>query len=216
MVEKISQRVEEISTTLQGIFPKFGREEQQIDLALYRLLARGKPVSEGQVAETLQIQNASVENYLKRITSVQRNDEGEIVGFRGLTVSSTSHRLEVEGKTLYTWCALDTLFIPQLLGKTTRVESTCPVTRSKIRLTVGNQGVSQLDPKGAVVSLVTPDAAKAQENVIGNFCHFVHFFSSPQAGEKWISKNPGKPLVSVAEAFYIGRRVNEALYDKVL
>ena len=215
MMGKIDRHVEELSKTLISLFPKFGREEQQIDLILYRLLARGKPVSEEQVSKTLQISKEAVKNYLKRITWVQRNDANEIIGFRGLTLKSTSHRLEVDTKTLYTWCALDTLFIPQLLGKTARVESKCPVTGNKIRLIVNEGEVSQLDPTEAVVSLVTPDAVEAQENVIVSFCYFVHFFSTLRAGEVWTSKNRGKTLISVSDAYYVGKKMNEAQYSEV-
>ena len=215
-MEQIKPHLEEVASAIVSLLPKLSKEEQQIDGVLYRLLAEGAAVSQEAIAETLKIESSVVNNYLKRLTWVQYNDAGAIVAFRGLTLKATSPRFEIDGKILYTWCAFDTLFIPEILDKTARVESTCPVTGNKIRLTAGKEGVSQLDPKEAVVSLVIPDAAKAQENVIGNFCHFVHFFSSPQAGEKWISKNPGTPLVSVAEAFYIGQRVNEALYDEVL
>jgi hypothetical protein len=39
------------------------------------------------------------------------------------------------GVTLYAWCAWDTLFIPELLGRTARVESSCLETK-KVRLSV--------------------------------------------------------------------------------
>ena len=128
----------------------------------------------------------------------------------------TSHRFEVDGKILYTWCAFDTLFIPQILNKTVLVESSCPVTEEKIRFTVGSAGISKLDPKDAVISLVAPEAAKVQENVIGHFCCFVHFFSSAQAGSKWISKNPGSLIISVREGYDIGRRMNKAQFKEIL
>ena len=42
-----------------------------------------------------------------------------------------SHRFEVAGRTLYTWCAWDSLFLPQILGQEAEVESTCPLTAAE-------------------------------------------------------------------------------------
>lgn len=49
--------------------------------------------------------------------------------------------------------AWDSLFIPEILGHTARVESACPVTR--ISLTVGPQRIIEAEPSGVVISMVT-------------------------------------------------------------
>ena len=214
-MEHIKHRLEEVASAVVRLLPKLSTEEQQMDVVLYRLLAEGVPVPQEAIAETLKMERSVVSHYLKRVTWVQVNAAGEIVAFRGLTLKPTSHRFEIDGKILYTWCAFDTLFIPEILDKTARIESTCPVTENKIRLTVGKEGVSQLDPKEAVMSLVAPEASKAQENVIEHFCCYVHFFSSDQAGAKWISENQGKTLISVNEAYVIGQKFNRAQYEKM-
>src|SRR5438105_3553591 len=87
-------------------------------------------------------------------------NETRITGYWGLALSPTAHRFLIRGRLLYTWCAWDSLFIPELLGESARVESSCPQTKSRIHLTVTPRGVIDLDPAGAVVSLVTPDSNK--------------------------------------------------------
>ena len=72
-------------------------------------------------------------------------------------------------KTLYAWCAWDTLFMPELLGETMRVESQCPETQRNIYLTASPHGVSALDPPGMVMSLLTPEATRVRENVVAHF-----------------------------------------------
>jgi len=64
-----------------------------------------------------------------------------VTGFWGLSLHETTHCLEVSGKTLYGWCAWDTLFIPELLGSTARIISICPVTGKEIQLTVSSTGI---------------------------------------------------------------------------
>lgn len=111
---------------------------------------------------------------------------------------------------------MDSLFIPAIIQKTARVESTCPMTGAKIRLTVAPEGVRQLNPASTVMSFMIPEAAKIRENVIANFCHYVYFFSSAEAGTTWVSKNPGTFLLSIDEAYYLGRKHNEFLFKEAL
>ncbi len=203
-----------------SLFPKelleLSTEEQRVSIQLYRLLAEGQPVSTEKLAQTLNISKASVSNILRKWIGVYYDDEGRIVGYWGMALSPMSHRFEVNGKTLYTWCAWDSLFIPEIIKKTARVESICPVTRDQIQLTVTPERVEEIGPASAVMSFVTPQACKIRENVILNFCHYVHFFSSAEAGYKWISENEGTLILSIDEAHYLGRKKNEAQYREVL
>jgi alkylmercury lyase len=102
---------------------------------------------------------------------------------------------------LWTWCALDTLIFPAVLGSTARIESPCHATGTPIRLTVGPAGVTDVDPPTAVVSIVTPgDMA----SVRASFCNQVHFFASPDAAEHWLGEHPEASVVPVADAHQLG------------
>lgn len=118
------------------------------------------------------------------------------------------HHFEVDGKGLYTWCAWDALFIPQLIGKTAQVQSRCAETGRPIRLRVTPEAVLDPSPAEAVLSFITPEAAKVQEDVVRHFCRYVHFFASPEAGRQWVSRHPDTFLLSVPEAFALGRLKN--------
>src|SRR5712692_746548 len=37
----------------------------------------------------------------------------------------------------------------------------------------------------------TPERAKVEEDVVLNFCHYVHFFRSAEAAQSWLSQHPG-------------------------
>jgi len=135
--------------------------------------------------------------------------EGErIIGFWGLTPRpSSQHLFQVDGRTLYTWCAWDTLFIPKILGKTARVETPCPITGETIRLTVTPDRVARTAPESAVMSILDPPE-DIQEDIVSKFCHHVFFFASAAAGGQWTDGNPGTRLMSIPDAFELGRLKN--------
>ena len=80
--------------------------------------------------------------------------------------------LEVDGKQLYAWCALDTLMFPALIGRTVHIASPCHGTGKSVRLTVEPDRVVSVEPSTAVVSIVTPDE---MASVRSAFCNNVHF-----------------------------------------
>ena len=100
--------------------------------------------------------------------------------------------------------------------KAAHVESSCPVTGETIRLTVSPSEVESFEPVSTVVSFLIPEAAKAKENIVTNFCHYVHFFSSREAGARWTSAHEGTFLLTVEEAFDLGHRMNQARYRHTL
>lgn len=46
-----------------------------------------------------------------------------MVAFQGPSVVEAPHRLRLDARTLYTWSAWDTLFLPELLGRPAEIES---------------------------------------------------------------------------------------------
>jgi len=107
------------------------------------------------------------------------------------------------------------LFIPEIIGKTARVESTDPVTSEKISLLVGPDGVEDVEPAGTVVSFLAPNRV-FDADVIQSFCHFVHFFGSRKSGEVWNAERKGTLLLSVDEAYELGRQTNARNFGKAL
>jgi alkylmercury lyase len=86
---------------------------------------------------------------------LERDAAGRIIG-AALTTKPTPHSVRLEGRQLYAWCALDTLFIPGLAGKPAIIGSTCPTSGASIRLRVTPAGVESADPIDALVSVVLP------------------------------------------------------------
>ncbi|MGH8631979.1 MAG: organomercurial lyase, partial [Burkholderiales bacterium] len=147
---------------------------------------------------------------------VQFDSAGSVVGFWGLTLSNTKHRFRVNGQNLYTWCAWDTLFIPTILDADAEVESTCAVSGDTVVLKVTPHRVEPSGNADAVVSFVAPQKAKIDENVIKNFCHFVHFFATEENGRKWVAEHPGTLVLTMEQAWELGRRKITVQYAGVL
>ena len=152
--------------------------------------------------------------YLKHCSGIDYDDAGSIIGYWGLSLSETNYRFEVDGCSLYTWCAWDALFIPAIIRKTAIVTSHCPVTGSPIRLTVSASGVESVNSSNTVVSFIKPETVNTQKSIVKNFCHYVYFFNSEGTGAQWVSANPGTFLITLKEAFAFGYRKNELQYAK--
>ncbi|MEK9280862.1 MULTISPECIES: organomercurial lyase [unclassified Bradyrhizobium] len=89
----------------------------------------------------------------------------------------TPHRFNIDGKRLHTWCALDTLFFPAVIGRPAHLESPCAITGIPIMLTVDPAtGVSALEPSTAVVAMVTPEQMNSVRTA---FCNPGRFFATP-------------------------------------
>jgi alkylmercury lyase len=202
-------RLEALATAVASAAPDFDEEQQRIAIELYRRLAEATPAPATEIAERAGVSVERVEIALSSWPGVFKDGDGRVIGFWGLTVNklSPTHRLEVEGRELFAWCAWDTLFLPGILGATARVESVCPTTGDTISLTVAPKGVVQTSHPGAVVSFLTPDQG-FDADVIQSFCHLVHFFALREAGEAWTAERPETFLLSLDDAFELGRRVN--------
>jgi alkylmercury lyase len=124
---------------------------------------------------------------------------------RRLALADMPHRFVVDGRTLYTWCAFDPLFLAPLLEATAHVISRCPVTGETITLTVNAEGVRDIEPPGAVLSFLKP-ADGFSDDVIERFCHYIHLFASQDAANTWVAEHAGTFVLPIDEAFELGRR----------
>jgi alkylmercury lyase len=176
--------------------------------ALLRLLARGEPVAITQLAVAAGLSLGEVQRRLAGWPDTEYDQQGSIIGY-GLTLHRTPHRFTVDGKQLYTWCALDTLFFPAVIGRSAHIESPCPGTGSSIRLTVEPvEGVIGLHPATAVISIVTPDKVTSVRTA---FCNPGRFFATSEAARGWQAKHPGMEVVPVAEAYQASRPLSDML-----
>lgn len=190
-------------------------EHPAVLLHVMRFLADGRPVAIAQLASALHTTPEIISAELRRFSNTEYDAAGNVVA-AGLSLTPTPHQFQVRGQILYTWCALDTLIFPTLLDQSARVASPCPVTGEPITLVVSPEGIDELAPAGAVVSLVVPARAEACCDVRGSFCNHVHFFSSAQAAATWQATNPDALILTVPDAAALARTLVQRRFGELL
>jgi len=197
-------------------------DEQRAGIALLHELASGEPVTITQLAQALGNTVEAAEAFVKGPALkpfLYTNEQGRIVAFMGLTGTPTHHQLTIKGRTLWAWCAGDSLVLPELLDGTATIESRDPETGEPIRLTVSATRIEAAEPKGIAMSWVRTDtwdpSSAARTRV--SACHFIFFFASRASGERWQAKHPDKTLLlSLDEAFALVKRINAHLFGAEL
>lgn len=190
--------------------------EQQTSIKIYQLLSRKIHPNQKLLAKELSLSEPQIQGALEKMANWLYWEDGNIVGFAGLTTRKMNHHFTVDGITTYTWCALDAIFIPELLGKTAIVKSRDPVSKKNIEFTVTPSQLSDSGDQGVMVSLVTPSHELIRKDVISNFCHFVFFFESLETGDKWSKDHPNTFLVTLEESVKIAHHLNQERYPDLL
>lgn len=211
-------RISNWAQQLAAATPALEEDQQRIALHIYHLIAAtGQPITVAQISEDAGVSAERVEESLRSWPLVLWDDQERVIGFWGIHSEPIKpmHSIGVDGTTVYAWCAWDTLFITELLGRQTRVTSTDPQTGDEIRLDVTPEGVISLDPTGSVVSLLLPEGGLT-DDAIQRFCHKVHFFSSPESATAWIDGRPGMFTATVEEAFALGKTTNRLRMGAVI
>ena len=198
-----------------GIPPQLSADQSRLLIKCWQLVAMGEPVSREQLKDTLselQMHPDVAHSFLKQVSEF--DEDGNLVGIAGLSQKKHSHRFEVNGRMLSTWCAWDTLFLPALLKQTAKVESFCPTTKSKIFLTLSPDRVESYEPANTVLSMVLPEpnpgGPKSAEEIWKVLCHYVFFFSSAEVVTEWFKgKDYDLVILSIQEGFQLGRMTFE-------
>ncbi len=195
--------------------PNLDPSQQRLVLATFRMLGEGQPFGPAELAERTGRPLDEVASHLDNWPDKNRDDQGRVTAIGGLSLTPTTHTILVNGRTLYAWCALDTLFLPELLGEEARVRSTSPGTGETITLTVDAQGPRDVAPQDAVMTLHSVSGADL-DDAVGTFCCYVNFFASEEAARTWAEQIEGSYVVSIAEGFEYGRLFNQGWLGEAL
>jgi alkylmercury lyase len=176
---------------------------------LLLLLVNGRPVTANDIAAATDLPREEAAAFLSQLPNAELDDAGNLVGM-GLTLKPTPHQFEVEGRTLYTWCALDALIFPTLLEKSAIIESPCRGTGQPVTAVITPTGIEKIDPPTSVVSIVTPATI---DDIRGSFCSNVHFFTSTEAAAEWLPQHPNTVLLPVTEAYQMGQLLAQEMFN---
>jgi alkylmercury lyase len=187
-------------------------EQEDLCLPILHQVTRGKPLAKADLAASLQVSQGDVEQRLMRLPDTEFDQQGNVVGW-GVTLLPTRHRFHIHGRSLYTWCAFDTVLFPPSLLAEAQVQSTCPVTGHPITFVATPEGtIKHLTPASSVLSLIIP--VERSECVRATFCEQSLFFESEQIASAWLTAHPEAVLLSIAEAATVGKRVAASRFSK--
>jgi len=198
-----------LETIAERLSEQLRCEQEDLCRPIVQQVTRGKPVAPAALRASLQVSQDELEQRLAELPpDVEFDQAGNIVGL-GATLVPTSHRFQMGGKLLYTWCAFDTVLFPPSLHVQAQVQSTCPVTGQSITFVATPEGtVLDLSPASGVMSLIVP--ANRGDCTRATFCQQSLLFQSEQAAATFLAVHPEALLLSVEEAAYVGRLVAQS------
>lgn len=178
-------------------------EHRRLFVPTLRELATGRSVEPERLAALAGVSVEQTLALLREAPSEWDSSGTRLVGL-GLTSQPTPHLFQVHDRSLYTWCAVDAIFFPVLIGAPARIQSPCVATGDVIQIDVTLAGVEHVEPSSAVVSVVTPDIDISE--VRQAVCAAQNFFRSPEAASQWHAEHPEALLLPVADMFELYRR----------
>jgi alkylmercury lyase len=146
-----------MSDFLEGIeqfLQSFAPEEVALTRVVFQRLLDGHATRPDGLAGALGMTPAvvavAVDRLVERGTIAVDPETGDVVGARGLSLGETPHRLTLNGRRLYAFCAVDAVGIPAALEADARVESRCHGCGAAVSVTL-NKGIVTEAPPGVLV-----------------------------------------------------------------
>jgi alkylmercury lyase len=174
----------------------------RLTIRTMQALSKGKPISPSKLASLWEVPIEQVQSVLEAAVAngnAEIDSDGNLVGGI-LSLNPTSHRISMNDQQLYAWCAYDAIYAPGVVGQTARIESEDPVTGTLIRVVVTPEGVEEVQPEGAVASIV-----KGNTDMRGGpespRCTQMLFFESHQSAEQWLLDRTNVAILTVEEVF---------------
>ncbi len=211
-----------LAVEVAAALPSLDDGQRRVGLAVYRLLAAGRPATAPAVAASLGEDVATVAQVLADLPTATVSD-GATVAFLGLQREPGRHTFRVGGTALATWCAWDALFLPALVGRAAEARSRCPVSGDEVAVEIDPvTGVTSATPAGAVVSFLA-HPAPFDGDVVAGFCRWIHFLADRVAAEEWCAgtgeaeggaQRPKLIVLSLADGVALGRRTNSLVFGQ--
>jgi hypothetical protein len=207
----------DLDVALAAAVPCSSDGDRRLAVSIYRMLATGRPVRVASAAAQAGRDVKEAEYTLASWPAVFYDDLGDVVGFWGLCLSPTPHRLRVGSGDVFAWCAWDPFFLARIIGPID-VRTDDPVTGATIAYHLTERGeLRRPTHRATALSLLRPDLPW-RDDVLATFCHYVHHFVDTESARRWTAAHPGTFVIGVADAEdlagrYVARAFGTALGD---
>ena len=190
--------------------------EQRLLREGQRALVNGEALTVHELGRLAEVSPLEVPRMLGQLPGFAHFDDvGRVVGLLGLSLQCSAYRFDAAGHIVSTWCGWDSLFIPRVIGMRARIASHCPITKKLIQLVVGPEGVISASSPDVRVSFLLGSETDEGSGVVGACCRHIHFLGSWQAADLWISEHPDGFVLTLDEAWEVGRLfVDEVLFPE--
>jgi alkylmercury lyase len=204
----------DIATRVLRLDQPLTKVEQRLLREGQRALVHGQPLAIEELGRLADVSPLEIPNILGRLPGFARFDDlGRLVGLLGLSLECSAYRFDAAGSIVSTWCAWDSLFIPRVIGVKARVASHCPITQKLIQLVVGPEGVIWTSSTDVRISFFFGRETDESLGVVGACCRHIHFLGSVLAADLWLSDHPEGFVLTLDEAWEVGRLfVDEVLF----
>lgn len=131
--------------------------------SFYRILG-GNRSSVGELSSQTGLTAEQLQKYIENLTRqgmLVLDENGFIVGSYGLSLTATEHVLHINGRELFTWCALDAVGIPAALGLDAKIISKCYQCNEPIEITMLGGEVQHSNRENARIWVVEADIGRS-------------------------------------------------------
>lgn len=206
----IENSLEKITMEYRNVYNSIPQEALELDMRItfktIQALADGNPVSPAKLADIWDMPIDQVQTILKQAEEMGRveiNAQGDLVG-TVLSLNPTQHQISMDNKRFFAWCAYDAIYTPGIVGKPALIVSKDPVTGGTIQVSITPEGVENVQPESAVVSVIKPggDMSAGPESTR---CTHMLFFESRETAERWNQNLVELFILTVEEAFQVAK-----------
>lgn len=121
----------------------------------------------------------------------------------------------IDGKILFSCCALWAHVIPKLVDATVQVDSVDPMQQELMHLCVSPSGVESANPPGAAATLAVSNQKAIDANVGEAFCHQVRHFVSRESAEAFAAERSTCHAIDISELELAAEHLFRSIWSAV-
>ena len=188
-----------VRSSFKSVVTRWAGQDKVLLFPLFQLIASGDSLEEARLARSLNRDRSEIDAMLD--TSLAEVDEhGRVAELFGITREPTLHRIDVSGTILYSCCALVAHMVPAIMQQAVVIESTDPISGSKLRLEISADSelryVDHSEARGSMVDCAIEEIISSPRS---KFCCYVKHFASSEAAAEFASKRSNRYVLTIED-----------------